>query len=78
MMAETLSMLINNLNEIPEWIAESITDILPQTKQTGNPIYYMSIIWLFNTNDLITFVLTHFPTSFLYENVSLPLENKGS
>ena len=78
---EPLTSFINeillNPYDIPDWITEGVTYLLPKSEDTKNPKNYRPITCLTTSYKLITSVLTDRMYTFLDRNHILPNEQKG-
>lgn len=76
-LAKSLLTLVNNSDEIPDWITESITYLMPKTSERDDLKNYRPITCLCTTYKLIRSILWNRTYSFFEANNILPLEQKG-
>ena len=72
-----LNVLIENPEDIPDWLTEGVTYLLPKSEDTKNPKNYRPITCLTTMYKLLTSILTERMYVYLENNSILPNEQKG-
>ena len=72
-----LNLILEDNGEIPEWLTEGVTYLLPKSEDTKNPKNYRPITCLTTTYKLLTSTMTERMYTFLEKNSVLPTEQKG-
>ena len=68
---------MQNPNEMPPWLSEGITFLIPKNQKTEDPKNYRPITCLTTTYKLLTAILSDRIYSYLEEKDILPTEQKG-
>ena len=76
-MEKAYTNIIENPAEIPEWLNEGLTILLPKTEETKNPKNYRRITYLPTMYKVLTCILADRTYTFLSEHQLLPSEQKG-
>ena len=72
-----INHILSHPEDVPDWITEGVTYLLPKSEDTQNPKNYRPITCLTTTYKLITSILTERMYLFLSSNNILPNEQKG-
>ena len=72
-----LNLIVDDPEQIPDWLTEGVTYLLPKSEDTRNPKNYRPITCLTTIYKLLTSVMTERMYTFLEENFVLPSEQKG-
>ena len=72
-----LTEIMQNPNEMPPWLSEGITFLIPKNQKTEDPKNYRPITCLTTTYKLLTAILSDRIYSYLEEKDILPTEQKG-
>ena len=76
-MAREYTKIIENPAEMPEWLTDGLTILLPKTEETKNPKNYRPITCLPTMYKVLTSILADRTYTFLSEHQLLPSEQKG-
>ena len=76
-LTNSLNQITNKPENIPGWLTEGITYLLPKSEDTKNPQNYRPITCLSTTYKILTSVITERMYTFLEHNDILPQEQKG-
>ena len=72
-----INHILSNPNDVPDWITEGVTYLLPKSEDTHNPKNFRPITCLTTIYKLMTSILTERMYIFLSTNNILPNEQKG-
>ena len=73
----SFNKIITSVENVPDWLTEGITYLLPKSNDTRNPKNYRPITCLTTTYKILTSIITDRMYKFLDENSILPHEQKG-
>ena len=76
-LTHTPSLTMKNPEKIPEWLAKSITYLLPKANETTNPKNHRPIICLSTTYKLLTSIILERTYSFLEQQELVTCKQKG-
>ena len=76
-MARAYTKIIENPAEMPEWLTDGLTILLPKTGETKKPNNYRPITCLPTMYKVLTSILADRTYAFLSEHQLLPSEQKG-
>ena len=76
-LANAYTNVIEHPEEMPTWLTEGITYLLPKSEDTEDPKNYRPITCLPTMYKILTSVITERTYRFLHENQILPTEQKG-
>ena len=75
-LTQLYNLIITDPKQIPQWLVNGITYLLPKSDETNNPKNYGPITYLTTMYKILTSVLTEY-TSFLIDNDLFRDEQKG-
>ena len=76
-LTDSFNKIINDPGNIPDWLTEGTTYLLPKNADTKNPKNYRPITCLTTTYKILTSIITDRMYTFLEQNSTLPQEQKG-
>ena len=76
-LTQLYNLVIIDSKQIPPWLVNSITNLLPKSDETNNPKNYRPITCLITMYKILTFILTEYTYSFLIDSGLFPDEQKG-
>ena len=77
-LTHTLSQIMKNSEDRPQWLAYGITYLLAKVSETNNPKNYRPITCLSTPYKLLTSIITECTNSFPEQKELLPCKQKGS
>ena len=75
-LTQLYNLIITDPKQIPQWLVNSITYLLPKSDDTNNPKNYRPITCLTTTYKILTSILTEHTYSFLIDSNLFPDEQK--
>ena len=76
-LTQLYSLIITDPKQIPQWLVNGITYVLPKSDETNNPKNYRPIACLATMYKILTSILTEYTYSFLIDSGLFPDEQKG-
>ena len=76
-LTQLYNLIITNPKQIPQWLVNGITYLLPKSDETNNPKNYRLITYLITMYKILTSILIEYTYSFLIDSGLFPDEQKG-
>ena len=76
-LTQLYNLVITGAKQIPQWLANGITYLLPKSDETNNPKNYHPITCLTTMYKILTSILTEYTYSLLIDSGLFPDEQKG-